>query len=401
MNATPVTAHSAGHNRAGHSAQRLFFPAAALLAALGPWLLLGVPDHGQAVVDVPTHARSMLFGYVGALIAGYLGGRMAAARLAGLFGLWLAARCAELIPADPLLVQALYAAFGLSLAALVVPRFSSARKWRNRLIVPVLAAITCFPVLLWAGGALGMDAYSALHALVLVIALLMFFMGGRFITPLLARAYADRGGRLPHRVQPVLEGTVMLLLLGAATLGLWGGDGRWTALLAGLAGLLVVVRLARWRLFLPDPRHADLKALGVGYLWLGLGLLAFSLSLAGALPLTASLHVITVGALGTLSSTVMLKTAQGSGQARAARYYAVIGLLSAACIARYAAGVSPAWRTTLLMLTASLWSLNFLLVAYHLVSANKTGNPRGRILSGQVATDGLMRRNAAPTCTNT
>lgn len=388
MNAAPVTPRPAGRKRTGHSAQRLFFPAAALLAALGPWLLLA----GPATVDAPTHARSMLFGYVGALIAGYLGGKVPAAPLAILFGLWLAGRCAELFYPQPLLVQLLYAGFGLNLAALVVPRFSAAKKWRNRLIIPLLAAITCFPLLLWAAGAVGMDQQSALHYLVLMIALLMFFMGGRFITPLLARACAERGEKLPHRVQPVLEGTVMVSLLCACALGAVGADGSWTALPVGLAGVLALVRLARWRLFFPGPRHTDLGALGTGYLWLGLGLLALSLSLAGMLPLTASLHVITVGALGTLSCTVMLKSAQGAGEARAAVYYPVIALLSAACIARFGASQFPALRTTLLVTTGSLWSLNFLLVACHLASANRMDNAGRRTASRQVRSTRLSRR---------
>lgn len=383
MKTTRGIAQPVARIRAGHSVQRVFFPTAALFAAVAPWLLLGLPGHGEALVDVPTHARGMLFGYVGALIAGYLGGRLAAVHLAILFGLWLAGRLAELSSANPLLTQVLYAGFGVHLCALVVPRFGAAKKWRNRLIVPLLAAITCFPLLLFAGATMGFPSHLALHSLVLMIALLMFFMGGRFITPLLARAYADRGDKLPHRVQPYLEGTTMLLLLCAIALVPRGSTGEWTALPAGLAGVLVLVRLARWRLFPAERRHVDLAALGVGYLWLGLGLLAFSMAQAGLLPLTASLHVIAVGALGTLSSTVMLKTTQGRDQALAEVYYPVIALLSAAVLARYAAGVLPALRPSLLIVTGACWSLNFLLVTYHLVTLKKARRPEGREPSGR------------------
>ncbi len=371
---------------AGHLAQRIFFPAAALFAALGPWLLLGLPVHGEPFFAVSTHANSMLVGYVGALIAGYLGGRVPTVQLVVLFGLWLAGRLAELTTAEPLFVQALYAGFGLNLAVLVVPRFSAAKKWRNRLIVPLLAAITCFPLLLLAGGALEVETDSSLHSLVLMIALLMFFMGGRFITPQLARACADRGVKLPHRVQPVLEGTVMLLLLCAITLSLGGAGESWTALPVGLSGLLVLVRLARWRLLIAGPGYIDLKALGIGYFWLGFGLLAFSLSFLGVLPVAASLHVVTVGALGTLSSTVMLKTTQATRDARAVVYYPVIALLTIACIARLAAGSVPDLRATLLMVAAVSWSLNFMLVFFHLVCVNRTKHARGRDLSRQVRT---------------
>jgi len=364
----PVAHRSRGRRGTGYLAHQVFFPVAALFAALGPWLLLTpLPGAIQPVVDVSTHARGMLFGYVGALIAGFLGGRLSGAKLGILLGLWLVGRGFEIVSSNPLLINTLYTAFGLYLAILVVPRFSAAKKWRNRLIAPLLAVITCFPLLYWAGGIPGRAPQVSVHTLLLLIALLMFFMGGRFITPTLARAYADRGERLPQRVQPRLEGVVMLLLLMAGALSVVHATGGWTAVPTGLAGILVLVRLLRWQLFPLGPRHADLMALGVGYLWLGLGLVTFSIAMAGYLSPATSLHVITVGALGTLSSTIMLKHARDAEHAPPALYNLVILLLFVATVARFLVDVAPGYRTALLTMAGSLWSLNFLLVAGHLV----------------------------------
>ena len=103
-------------------AQQVFFPSAALFAAVAPWLLLGsLYGWFQPLVDVATHARGMLFGYVGALIAGYLGGKLSASQMAALFGLWLAGRMVEVCADEPRIVNLLYAAFCLYLTIIVVP----------------------------------------------------------------------------------------------------------------------------------------------------------------------------------------------------------------------------------------------------------------------------------------
>lgn len=375
MKASPFAAFPAMTSRRRHASQRLFFPAAALFAALGPWLLLGIYLPGMPAVDIATHAQGMLFGYVGALIAGYLGGRLPTRQLLSLFGLWLAGRWAELAPSGTLVTQLLYAGFGLYLAIIVAPRFAAAKKWRNRMIAPLLIAIACFPLLLLVAGMLGLASLLSLHSLLLLICLLMFFMGGRFITPLLARAYANRAATLPHRVQPALEGTVMLLLLVAAILDLAGADSRWTSLPGGAAGLLLCLRLLRWRLPWRDIEQAALVAMGYGYLWLGLGLVVFSLSLAGLLPATASLHVITIGALGTLSSTVMLKFSHAPGNAPARVHHLVVILLSMAVLARFIAPMLPAYYRELLTLAATLWSANFLLVGGTVLLAKRSKPP--------------------------
>ncbi len=349
-------------------AQGAFFLTAALFAVVAPWLLLPLPGQGTGLVDSTVHARGMLFGLVGALIAGYLGGKLLGWHMAVLLGLWFAGRLSEVFAADTPLMHFCYAGFGLGLALLVVPRFSTAKKWRNRLTGPTLAAITCFPLLLLAGKAIELDYRSAIHSLAILVAWLMFYMGGRFITPLLARAYANLGDKSPQRIQPLLEGAVMILLLLAAVLRLFPVPNPLVGALLGLAGILIIVRLARWRLFRLGPRHVDLKGLGAGYLWLGAGLVAFSVSLSGHLEQAASLHLITIGALGTLSSTVMLKSTHTTGRGRPIVYYTMIALVGLACLARVATGVTPDLRTPLLYGSAALWSVNFLLVACHLTT---------------------------------
>ncbi len=354
------------------SAHQLFFPAAAVFAAIAPWLLLvSLAGITEPLVDVSTHARGLLIGYIGALIAGYLGGKLPPRQLVVLFGLWLAGRWAEVFSGSPLITYTLYIAFGHSLASIVVPRFSAAKKWRNRVVGPLIALVTCFPLILGVYGATGYQPPVPLYTLLLLIALLMFFMGGRLITPILARAYANTGGTLPQRVQPRLEGAVIVLLLFASAFSIFPFGTAWVALLAGLAGALVLVRLYRWKIVGPGWQDADLIALGVGYLWLGLGLLVFSLSLVERLSPFTSLHIITIGALGTLSSTVMLKFSCRTRPPPPVAYYVVVILLFLATSARCLVDALPAYRQSLLFASGLMWSVNFLLVLLRTLPAKE------------------------------
>jgi uncharacterized protein involved in response to NO len=111
-------------------------------------------------------------------------------------------------------------------------------------------------------------------------------------------------------------------------------------------------------------RHANLRALGVGYLWLATGLMAFSMSLAAGLSTTASLHVITISALGTLSSTIILKLSSKRSQIHASVYCAVVLLIGFATISRFLASMMPLYRAILLGTAGVMWSANFIVVAY-------------------------------------
>jgi uncharacterized protein involved in response to NO len=349
-------------------AQRLFFPAAALYAMLAPWLLLASLTGATTLAfSGAAHARGLLFGYVGALIAGYLLGRPGLPTLALLFGLWLAGRLAELaLPASPL-TSILYASYGLLLASQLMPKFRAAKKWRNRVTGPLLALITCYSlldqVLLHQGIAVG----TSIRGIILPLALLMFFMGGRIITPTLAVAFAARGQRLPQRVQPVIEGLVIVLLLVASAAYISPLASYWAAMPAVAAGMLVLLRLYRWQLFTLVRLHADIFALGIGYLWLALGLLLFGCNPGTSPWALASLHVMTIGALGTLSSTVMLKLSYKRAPAPGIAYLAICLLLALAVLSRFLADLCPLSRQLLLAASAVFWSLNYIAVSWCMV----------------------------------
>lgn len=354
------------------SAQQVFFLIAAVFAAIAPWLLLiSLSGKFGVIVDISTHAQGMLFGYVGALLAGYLVGKQSSGDMLALVALWLAGRLAEVLSENGFLTNGLYITYGIALAWTIAPQFNAAKKRRNRLIAPLLVLVTCFPAIYWLLSALGLPVIVSLRGLILLIALLLFFMGGRFITPVLARSLAQKGQKLQHRVQPRIEGSVMVLLLIASGLSVLQAPDQWVALLAAMASVLTLTRVIRWRLFRLNWRHADLWALGVGYLWLAIGLMVFGISLAGGLPVTASLHVITIGALGTLSSTIMLKLSTRHIVMNARVYYWVVIMIGLAAINRFLSAFIPVYREIPLVIASVMWSVNFMVIAYFTCIGNR------------------------------
>jgi uncharacterized protein involved in response to NO len=171
------------------------------------------------------------------------------------------------------------AAFAAALALQVAPRLlRSAKKWRNQALPAMLIAL-CVAA-----------AAFNVRAAVLLFAALMLFMGGRILAPAVAGQLQRQGLTLGPRVQPRLEGLLLVTMLFALLL--------WTPACIA-AGALAALRMLRWRLWALRGRP-DLLCLAAGYAWLSAGLMAF-----GLLQTTASLHLITVGALGTLTFNVM------------------------------------------------------------------------------------------------
>jgi uncharacterized protein involved in response to NO len=187
-------------------------------------------------------------------------------------------------------------------------------------------------------------------------------MGGRIIAPAIAGEFGKQGRNLDARVQPRLEATFIVLLIIAAPSLLIPGGALVTGTMAILAGALIALRLLRWQ-----PWHCrarpDLIGLCVGYAWLSVGLCLFGFAIANGWQVTSTLHVITIGALGTLTSGVMSRThyqrlrRTPPPTALVAWMLATLAIAVLARVAAYAPhGGNPA---ALLWLSASAWVLCF------------------------------------------
>lgn len=313
------------------NAPTLFYPAASLYAAIVlPLSVFWLPQW---------HPREMLFGFALAVVAGNQLGAAPAARVRLVFGLWLAARFAVLaIPWTGISAVA-NGVFALALAAQAAPRpLRAAKKWRNRAL-PAIVVGLCIAA-----------AALEVRLAVLLFAMLMLFMGGRIIAPLVGGQLERQGVRLDARVQPRLEGALILVM--AASLLL--------APLTVAAGALAAVRMARWRLWLLRGRR-DLLCLACGYAWLALGLVAFGVASALGRGETRVVHLITVGALGTLTFNVMAQSRLLRLRRDAAREGLIVAgtaLLAAATVLRagfaWYAGAAACWSAAYVLLLVIL-----------------------------------------------
>jgi uncharacterized protein involved in response to NO len=365
----PPSAPGAPARRATALPQPLFFAAACLCAALLlPWSVLGMLQWLPAPARLATplgHAHEMLLGFALAVIAGYQLPPLPPARLRLLFGLWLAARLSFLAGAPRLaLALALDATFAAALALHVTPRlFRAAKKPSNRILPAVLAALCLAALVLDAAmlAAGAADWRSIAVAIVLLLAALMTFMGGRLVAAEAAGQLYKQGEVLSPRVQPRLEAAVLLLLGAALVFAVLPRLDAWLRLACLLAGALSLVRMARWRLWACKGRP-DLASLASGYAWLALGVLALGLAPAGAAR-AAALHLLTIGALGSLTLNVMVNTmllkVKRPRQGQVLPLLAT-ALIAAAALLRGGAAFAGPHATWLLALGAACWSTAFL-----------------------------------------
>lgn len=355
----------------------LFFPVATTYGAIVlPWSVLGqfgLLSAPEGLRGALGHAHEMVYGFALAVVAGYVLGPQPRRWLGALLFLWSVSRISFLGWPGSYLSASLNILFVSLLAYKVVPRFAGARKWRNKTLAPILfglcLAAGVFQFFLLAGNTAG--ALGLVVEAILLLSALMFFMSGRMLAPAIATHLVKQDRELQARLQPQLEGYVLVLLGMAVAASLFPGEiFRFSVglLLVAAAGV-ALVRLARW----PIGRcldRPDLMALIAGYGWLVVGWSVIGAALlTQAIPLSTALHGITVGALGSLTLTVMARS-----QAQRTRknanvapgIYLTVGLISVAAVARILGGT---WVPGIPMhlLAAFSWSAAFLILLAFLV----------------------------------
>lgn len=353
-------------------AHQVFFPAAAIYGAVLPpvslAVMIGLVPGLPGLANGAGHGHEMLFGFALAVVAGYLLGPQPRARLNALLALWIAGRVAFLAAPGNTLGALLNAAFAVAVAALVAPKFlGAAKKMRNQAFAPVVLGIGAMATL--AQIARLMHAGAAEHVVlveaVLLFALLALFMGGRIIAAAAAGQRYKQGEKMDVRVQPRLEGALLIGIAAAVVLvPLEQARIPAAGVMAGCAAV-AMVRLLRWRLWECHGRP-DLAALAVGYGWIAAGLAMLGAALLAGRMQTVALHAITVGGLGSLMLGVMARVALLRVTRDPARSVSVLAgavLLSAAALARIAAGFPLAAAGDLLWTSAWCWSLAFAMLA--------------------------------------
>jgi len=321
------------------------------------------------------HRHEMLFGYLSAVIAGFLLtaipnwiGRLPVAgpALAALVSLWVAARLAMLFSAwtGATVALLLDVGFLLVLASLCAREVFIARN-RN---VPVVGAVL---LLALASGvdhaeALGVIATDGLgwRAGFALVLLLITLIGGRIIPSFTTNWLKKQGqSRLPG--QPSAFAAVVI---GATALALccWIfaiGPGLTGPLLIA-AGMLQLARLSRWSGLrtIADPL---VFVLHLSYAWLPLGLILLGMSLlVPTQPASSALHALAAGAMASMTLAVMTRATLGhTGRELRAGVgtTAIYLLVTAGAALRVAAPWLPFDYLLLIQIAGAFWGGAFLL----------------------------------------
>ncbi|MEM9973291.1 MAG: NnrS family protein [Pseudomonadota bacterium] len=349
------------------------------VAAMALWLtvLTGLLSLPTAFDAVAWHAHELLFGYLGAVLAGFLltavpswtGRRpIIGGTLAALFLLWVLGRVAILISGylPTGVVAALDLSFGLVLLVRMTYEVAAGRNWRNLLVVGLLAVFVLANGLFhWDVAREGSPTDGAGLRLGLGAAILLIaFIGGR-IVPAFTRNWLAKHGAVHLPVPPMQRFDALALAVLAVAVSTWVGapNSLLASLTLGIAGLLHVARLARWRgsATLSEPLVWVLHA---AYAFVPLGALAEALSilrpdLLGGAP---ALHLWMAGAIGLMTVAVMTRATLGhTGHALAASggTLAIYLCVIASVAFRVAAGLAPGVADLLHAVSAATWIAAF------------------------------------------
>jgi uncharacterized protein involved in response to NO len=357
---------------------RPFFLMAAIYAtAIMPaWLLVifGVL-RPTAYLDAPTwHAHEMIFGYVVAVISGFLltavgnwtqretviGGKLLA-----LAALWALGRVTMAVPAA--LPRGVAAAVDLAFVPVLIvvlarPLFA-ARSHKNLVMLAVLAALAA------TNGVMHLEALgiakpgagrTAAHVAIEVVAFLSLVIAGRII-PMFTRNATGASGIEPIRSLDIAAVVGLLLLIALDVVAIT--DARITGVVAGAAGIVTLARAARWGIR-HTGSHPLLWILHAGYGWIGIALLlraapVMGLAVAGSL----ATHALTVGAIGALTLGMMARVALGhTGRPLRAPppMKTAFALITLAALARVAGPLlSPETYTATLVVAGVAWTFAF------------------------------------------
>ncbi|MBY8978007.1 NnrS family protein [Rhodobacteraceae bacterium NNCM2] len=360
---------------------RPFFLGAALWAAFGMvvWILIlsGMVDLPTRFDPVSWHAHEFLFGYLGAVIAGFLltavpnwTGRLPVVGwpLGGLFLLWLAGRIAIALSTylQVWLVMVVDLSMPVALIGFLAREILRGENWRNLVVLGMLIVFTlgnlAFHIeaaqVAYAGGGIGLRVGLAAGIMMISV------IGGRIIPSFTRNWLVKRGEtRLPSATMQPLDRVALRLLLAGLTL--------WvilpTAFASGIAliavGLVHSLRLGRWAgsRCLAEPLVCVLHA-AYGFVPLGALMLGASILWPETFEPAGAQHVWMAGAIGLMTLAVMTRATLGhtgrdltAGPGTLGIYLCLVGAVLARLLASVTSDASP----TLLTISGIFWIAAF------------------------------------------
>jgi uncharacterized protein involved in response to NO len=373
---------------------RPFFLLGALFA--GGSILFWLPvytGHAEpmtAFAPVDWHIHEMLFGYVPAIVTGFLltaipnwTGRLPVqgTPLLGLVLLWLAGRFAVFFSAAIgwQAAAVVDSAFLAAVAAAAATEIVAGKNWRNlKVLLPLAVLFLANVAFHLEAHAYGLSDWSRRLGIAAGIVLIMV-IGGRII-PSFTRNWLVRAnpGRLPA---PFDRFDVVAILASVAAFALWvvAPDAFATATAMATAGVLNLARLSRWA---GDRTMRDplVLILHLAYLLVPVGFLlaAAAVFFPDDVSVAAGYHAFGTGAIGAMTLAVMVRATRGhTGRELIAGRggVAVFAAILVASLIRIVAAVGV-HDTVLIHLSGALWSAAFLGFALLHGKALVTRRPR-------------------------
>ncbi len=394
----PVPTVSARHTTSAHRAGspffadgfRPFYLGGALVAALAVPLWLEMSYHQCFTPSLPAlfwHMHEMVFGFVAAIIIGFL---FTAARnwtglplpagvpLAALFALWIAGRIGMFAAYGPV-AAVLDLSLLVIVAGVLAQKFIRARSLCSMPLVVVLLALASANIAFHASmhDLISFSPMTAAELGLMLVVLVEMIVGGRVVPGFTANAIP---GVRQFRSAWLHRGSFGLVAAAIIADAL-----KAPAPIAGTAAVVsaaaVAVQALGWNPWATRGRPI-LWILHAGYAFIPIGLLMLGLSAFGVVARSAAIHALAAGSMGGLIMGMITRTALGhsgrpvrAGRAEVAAY---ILILLAAALRVTASLVPPVYLTSMLAAGAA-WTAAFLiyLVAYTPVLLGVQGSRRG------------------------
>lgn len=290
------------------------------LVALVLWL---IALHGHAVAGrsmpmsgVLWHAHEMIFGFVAAIVVGFL---LTAVRawtsldtphgptLAALWLLWAAGRV--LVWTGPAPIAATVDSAFLPVAALVLLHVLIRARNRHNIFLPV--ALGLFGLLnvlfhAWAWQGRTDLALRAAYAATGLAVMFVTVIAGRVVPMFTMNAIPGFPVKRWKIIEVLAAPVVIVTLLADAT----NAPTPLVAACACVAAAVHLIRIAGWRSWRVGPRPI-LWILHVAYAWVPVGLTLLTLAAMGLVPHSLAIHALTVGAIGCAIIAMITRTALG------------------------------------------------------------------------------------------
>ncbi|SEF14053.1 uncharacterized protein involved in response to NO [Burkholderia sp. WP9] len=321
---------------------RPFYLSGALFGfiAITLWLIAlrghTIAGSSPAMNGVLWHAHEMIFGFVAAIVVGFLLTAVRAwttletprgAPLAGLWLLWLAGRV--LVWSGPEPIAAIVDCAFLPVVAIVLLRVLITARNRHNIFLPV--ALGFFGLLnvgfhWWAWQERPDLAIRASYAAIGLVVMFVTVISGRVVPMFTTNAIP--GFRMTHWkvIERLAVPTVILAFIADAT-----DAAPWFVVVCACAAATVHgIRIAGWHSWRIGPRPI-LWILHVAYAWIPIGFALLALAAAGAVPHSLAIHALTIGAIGCAIIAMITRTALGhtgrplvAGRAEITSYWLMI-----------------------------------------------------------------------------